>query len=154
MAFHGAARTYRKSTLQRFPPLDPKCPTEDTTSLLRALLCGEGVVLSETGLKWRVHENNLSSAASLKTMPVLKIYEQYRADVLFAKNTGLLSFRKARRILGSLAYWILFRLARQEDTKLDSGLDKILAILGSRWLSLMEKVYVAEAILSRHRLRR
>lgn len=154
MVFHGAARTYRKSTILSFPPLNSQSPTEDTTSLLRALLRGNGVVLPQTGLKWRVHERNLSSAASLKRMPILKIYEQYKSDINFLKKSSFLTNNKSRKILGHLAYWIVFRVSNQEDKKLESSLDKIMYIFRSSWLNIFEKFFILEAIILRRRLKK
>ena len=151
LPFHGAARTYRKDTITRFPPLGARCPTEDTPTLLRCLLCGHGVFLPDAGVKWRMHADNMSSPSSLKSMPLLEIYNQYKADIQYMKATGLLSKKRSRQILGGVAYWIIRRISAQQDTKLQSRLKKIQLFFSSPWLSFMERIFVMKAILLQKR---
>jgi glycosyltransferase involved in cell wall biosynthesis len=86
----GAARSYRKSAIMRFPPLDRSCPTEDSTFILRCLLLGSGWYGVEPLVKRRIHEANLSGEASLGSMDFGAIWRQYRSDADVALEQGMI----------------------------------------------------------------
>ncbi len=84
----GAARAYRCASLRHFPPLSALCPTEDSPSVLRSLLMGNGYCIDVVGIKRRIHSENLSGIRSLRKMNLLSIQEQYTADIQFAAEGG------------------------------------------------------------------
>jgi len=58
--FNGATAAYRTSMLRAFGPIDPRCGTEDVSSVVRAQLLGSAVVYPEVLVNWRWHGANLS----------------------------------------------------------------------------------------------
>lgn len=87
----GAARTYRKTTIEMFPPLARKCPTEDSTLVLRCLLTGPALYTPRPAVKRRIHDGNLSGALSMRSMVLDEIWVQYRADANEAIARGYVS---------------------------------------------------------------
>jgi glycosyltransferase involved in cell wall biosynthesis len=103
----GAARAVRRRVFDEFGPLDPSCPTEDTPFLLRSLMMGPGVLVSEVAVHYRVHENNLSLASSRRKMNTEAIFRQYERDITLAgerrlitasQTTNLRSWVRRRRV--------------------------------------------------------
>lgn len=98
----GATRAVRRSVWDHFGPLSPDCPTEDTPFLLRSLLCGENVLSRHKAIRYRRHDANLSSAASLNRMNTNEIYRQYSADIEKARELGFIS----RATKQKLEHWM------------------------------------------------
>lgn len=109
-----ASRAYRTSRLRRYPPLAKDCPTEDTPSLLRCLMLGEGLVVSEALVKRRLHETNLSGAASLRRMNFAAIQRQYEMDAEFARREGIVTRDLFKRIRSWIAHTMFLRILRQD----------------------------------------
>lgn len=84
---YGCSRTFRRVIINSFPPLDLSCPTEDTPLLFRAFLLNKKVAaLEEVMVKYRIHGNNISSPQNIVRMSVNDIFEQYDADLDFARK--------------------------------------------------------------------
>lgn len=80
----GVALSFRREVIQRFGPLLDNCPTDDSTWRFRAILMGKSVYSSHAGLKYRVHDNNITrDIFKLKTN---YIAEQYLNDIEKAKD--------------------------------------------------------------------
>jgi glycosyltransferase involved in cell wall biosynthesis len=63
--FNGATAAYRTRMLRAFGPIDPRCGTEDVSSLVRAQLLGSAVVSPEVLVSWRWHGANLSHGSKV-----------------------------------------------------------------------------------------
>ena len=74
-----SALSFRKSVLDVFGRLSPDCQTEDSVLRFRALLLGGILCLPEFGLKYRVHDNNISRYYN--NFKTKLIADQYMADI-------------------------------------------------------------------------
>lgn len=90
-ALSGASRGFKKNIFDTFGELNPECPTEDTPYILRGLMIGNALISTESGINYRRHENNLSGAASLHSMNIENIKEQYIKDVATAHSKNLIN---------------------------------------------------------------
>jgi len=95
----GASRGFRRRVFSAFGELNPSCPTEDSPYFLRALMLGDVVVSSSPGIRYRKHENNLSRASSLNSMPLHFITEQYRRDIRHAMLKGIINDHMADELM-------------------------------------------------------
>lgn len=98
----GAGRAIRKEVHTLFGLLEEDCPTEDTPLLLRSLICGENILSSEIGIRYRRHDNNLSGIVSLGRMDQEQISKQYLKDIAKADSLGKLN-EKTRE---DLIHWV------------------------------------------------
>ncbi|WP_170124768.1 glycosyltransferase [Roseinatronobacter thiooxidans] len=115
---NGATRGYLRDNQCKFGYLSSSCPTEDTPSILRGLLSGDGLIISRKLVKYRVHSNNLSGIASLRNMRLEGIFAQYRKDLCSAKSRQLLADCEA----SSVNDWIeKTKLIRMFDQKIMKG---------------------------------
>lgn len=81
----GVGLSIRRRLLDIFGPLSDDCQTEDSTLRFRAMLVGKTLKSSEYGLKYRVHDTNISNNIfKLKTDPISR---QYIDDLEKVKNT-------------------------------------------------------------------
>ena len=87
----GASRGYKKYIFDEFQPLSNRCPTEDTTTLLRGIILGGAVLSRDTGVLYRKHATNLSSKASIIRMDIDEILIQKICDIEHAKASGIIS---------------------------------------------------------------
>ena len=126
----GATRAFRKNIFDYFGPLNSKCPTEDTTILLRSLLLGKNILSKCKVVKYRKHDTNLSSATSLKSMKIEEIYNQYSADISKAAYLKFISGSEKKK----LQKWIILdrkirnyrlKLKLKEALKFNEMLDAI-----------------------------
>lgn len=81
---NGSSRIFSRKLLDKFPPLNFNCETEDSTYLLRSFLIGKVALLEEKLVKYRVHSDNMSSVSNLKKMDKTNILNQYYDDINFA----------------------------------------------------------------------
>ena len=115
---NGASRTVSRSLINAFPPLNIDCPTEDTPFLLRAFMFGKVAQLSDYLVKYRIHNQNLSSAQSIAKMNHEAIFDQYYSDISFAIKKYINEFQFKE---------IVENLKKKNDSKnLTSLSDKIL----------------------------
>lgn len=114
----GATRAIKRSVYNIFGPLDPSCPTEDTPFFLRSLIVGRVIRISDKLVRYRVHANNLSHPASIGSMEIDLIINQYVKDLELAALENLIEeeeIRKTRR-------WIQrIRLLREMEKIEQSG---------------------------------
>jgi len=95
---NGASRIFRRTVLNYFPPLSEECPTEDTTFLLRCYLIGKVAQLDEILVKYRKHENNITSQNNFHKININKIINQYINDIEYA-NEQLITREIAVKLL-------------------------------------------------------
>ncbi|WP_282041257.1 glycosyltransferase family 2 protein [Halomonas alimentaria] len=103
----GAARTYRLHSLRSFPPLNKRCPTEDSPFVLRCLLTGDAYYFPKAFVKRRTHGENLSGKESLRKMDLGFIWEQYRSDLKYShkkKYIGKNDFIKTKLWIVRVSY--------------------------------------------------
>jgi glycosyltransferase involved in cell wall biosynthesis len=87
----GASRAFRRQVFENFGALNTNCPTEDTPLLLRSLLTGNVLNLSEPMVLYRVHETNLSGRQSVQKISADHIEDQYKSDLDVLSSIGALS---------------------------------------------------------------
>jgi glycosyltransferase involved in cell wall biosynthesis len=83
---NGPSRIVKRSLIEAYPPLKNRCPTEDTTTLLRAFMYGKVGLLSEKLVKYRLHESNISSPENIRKMKLEYIFEQNFIDIEHAEK--------------------------------------------------------------------
>ena len=88
---NGTARSFKKDIFSEFGPMKSECPTEDTTSLLRALILGKVKLVPRQGVLYRKHSANLSAPNSIRRMNLKIILKQYIADIDRAGQRGYLT---------------------------------------------------------------
>ncbi len=106
MGTMGCSRIYRKKLFDFFGALDPLCPTEDTTGVLRGLLIGKIWVLKEKVLFYRIHASSISSPGNMVKLKINKIFNQYSRDVekAFAMNLITnLQYKELRQFLKKMS---------------------------------------------------
>ncbi len=81
----GVGFSFRRNLLDVFGALSDECQTEDSTLRFRAMLVGKTLKSAEYGLKYRVHDTNISNNIfKLKTEPISR---QYIDDLEKVKDT-------------------------------------------------------------------
>jgi pyruvyltransferase len=102
--FHinGPSRIIRRKILNIYPPLQENCPTEDTTFLLRCFMSGKVGLLDEALVKYRRHDNNITSTQNIKKIKINKIHEQYKIDIHHAKNAVIINEETETKLLNKL----------------------------------------------------
>lgn len=118
----GAARAYNLDCLRRFQPLQPDCPTEDTTFLLRCLMCRPGRTVSDVAILRRLHGNNLSTGDNAARIPYDSLHRQYLADVAFARENGIIDDASARHVMDWANGWHVYRSSVQALKKGSSAI--------------------------------
>ena len=102
---YGCTRTFTRELINAYPALDSSCPTEDTPLLLRAFLLNKKVAtLQAIMVKYRIHDNNISSQKNIVRMNVNSIFEQYNKDIKFARAKKYISHKEyglIKRVLKS-----------------------------------------------------
>lgn len=83
---NGASRAIRRTVHETYGPLNSDCPTEDTPYLLRAAMIGHVARGAPPQVLYRWHENNLSSAKSIRTFDHAAISRQYDKDFSVAST--------------------------------------------------------------------
>ncbi len=99
----GASRAFRRSLLDRFPPLNAGCPTEDTPYFYRGLVLGASYESGEVGVQYRVHSGNVSNPRRIHDMDRKQILRQYLDDIRAAARQDIISPEHAhamRRLAG------------------------------------------------------
>ncbi|MDF1637584.1 glycosyltransferase [Alcanivorax jadensis] len=91
MPLIGAGRCYVKRRFNRFPPLNKNCPEEDTPALFRCLHDCDGIYTSQTLVRRRIHESNLSSASGLSSYKFEDLHSQYVDDLEWSLGEGVVS---------------------------------------------------------------
>lgn len=102
-------RIFNRRLVDIFAPIDANCPTEDSVMVLRSLLTGGFLRVDENLIKYRIHSNNVSSAAGLKKMNNEAIINQYLTDVNLLFSKGDLKIDIYQRILFRIIFELKFR---------------------------------------------
>ena len=102
--FHinGAARTFRRSVFEKFGPLSPDSPTEDSTILLRCLLAGPVIKHNDPLVYYRIHGKNLSASNNIFFLDYSRIHCQYMTDLNIANQKGLIDEVEYKLVKASL----------------------------------------------------
>lgn len=93
---NGCSRIYKRELFTVFGPLNNQCPTEDTPSVVRALLIGNLWFSNKKVLKYRMHNLSISSASNIYKLSLRQIFRQYLRD---AKTAYKLNFITGRDFL-------------------------------------------------------
>ena len=104
----GCARVTTRKIVEEFGLLNEDCPTEDTTTNLRAFLMG-GIGKSDLPLVYyRVHGENVSKGANYYeyVKPQL-IYNQYLRDTQTALKKGFISGEEYQLVKEKINYYLL-----------------------------------------------
>lgn len=138
----GAGRAYNRESYLKFPPLIEGCPAEDTAALFRCLYGTLGAVIEEKLVARRIHDSNLSSAASQSRMNFSKLKKQYFLDLEQAQ---------ALRLVNSFEYIQLHKLMTRYSFRKQCSIDVnqgfcgdigLMDVLRSTHFSLREKIYL------------
>lgn len=95
LGLSAASRAFRRAVYERFGDLRPDCPAEDSPYVLRVLYLGALVVCGGPGIRYRVHEAQMSGAGSIARMDPTLFMAQYRQDLHRALGENLVSSAKA-----------------------------------------------------------
>jgi glycosyltransferase involved in cell wall biosynthesis len=79
----------RNKIIKYFPEFNEDCQTEDSVLVLRSLLLGKLYRINEVLVKYRRHDNNLSSKVELSKLNYAKILSQYISDLNHAYSIHL-----------------------------------------------------------------
>lgn len=90
-SFSGASRAFRRKVFDIFGFLSEESQTEDSTFLLRSLLCGKCLRSASHGVFYRWHGANISSAKNIKKFNIDKIFNQYLIDAEKALELNLIN---------------------------------------------------------------
>lgn len=100
-----SALSIRRSLLDIFGKLNDDCQTEDSVLRFRSLLVGGILCKMEFGLKYRVHENNISR--SLGNFKTELIAQQYKRDL--EKVKGLISIQLYEALTNKIEFYCNYR---------------------------------------------
>lgn len=145
----GASRTFRKTALTQFGPLNATCPTEDSTMLFRCLILGSVYLSTQKAIHYRVHGENISTLDNLHKMPHHRIFRQNLRDLRFALRKGFISstvFLKLKRRL-LIGYERRRIAAKCYNTELPFTC--MLTVLGSSAFKMSEKLRFFDNALKR-----
>ncbi|CAM4364065.1 glycosyltransferase [Gillisia limnaea] len=99
----GCSRIYRRELFEIFRPLNNNCPTEDSTSVLRALLIGKLWFSSTKVIQYRIHESSISAPNNILKLNLNLIFKQYINDIYRAKSMGFISFNQMFKLFYKLS---------------------------------------------------
>ena len=138
---NGASRAFRRSIFERFGPLNPDCPTEDSPMLLRGLMLGTVYISDACTVYYRKHGGNLSGLRRLPRLSPENVYHQYLSDIDLAKRQKLL----AKELVPVLKNWAFSNLQRRQlQNELICSRAKLpyfaRHILWSRWFGARDKL--------------
>lgn len=97
--FSAASRAFRKEIYHSFGDLDQNSITEDTPYIIRGLIMGQTAISSDIAIRYRRHDNNLSGEASIASMNIDRISQQYIIDCNLAKAKNLISGEQQAKLL-------------------------------------------------------
>ncbi|MCU8055568.1 glycosyltransferase [Shewanella sp. SM34] len=125
LEFCGASRAFKRDIFDTFKELLPDCPTEDTPYRLRGLMLGNGMVSKLPGIKYRIHNNNLSNANNLSKMKHNLVSKQYEIDINLALLNGHISESESH----DLFIWSRYIMNVKSLAFSDSNFKKIIGYL-------------------------
>lgn len=136
----GAGRTYRKSILMLYPPLAKDCPTEDSTSVLRCLMQGNGLYDPVATVRRRLHSENVSRVGGISAERLQNISHQYLSDIQFAVRNAFQTKEILAEVRQSLAAHIdkrIFRQLRAEGKNIFAAVAKTVVMASNRTGSIL-----------------
>ena len=95
LGLSAASRALRREVYTTFGDLRPDCPAEDSPYVLRTLYLGSLVVCGAPGIRYRVHEAQMSGAGGIARMDPALFMAQYHQDLDHALAEHLISPEKA-----------------------------------------------------------
>lgn len=125
LEFCGASRAFKRELFDIFKELLQECPTEDTPYRLRGLMLGNGMVSKLPGIKYRIHNNNLSNANNLSKMKHNLVSKQYEIDI----KRALLKERISESESHDLLIWSRYIMNVKSLAFIDSNFNKIMGYL-------------------------
>lgn len=125
LEFCGASRAFKRELFDIFNELLQECPTEDTPYRLRGLMLGNGMVSKLPGIKYRIHNNNLSNANNLSKMKHNLVSKQYEIDIKLALVKELISKSESHDLL----IWSRYIMNVKSLAFIDSNFNKIIGYL-------------------------
>ena len=144
----GASRAILRSTIETFGALTPECQAEDTPYILRSLYCGKGLVCHWAGIRYRRHQDQLSTERSIASMDPGSFTRQYLRDLETARSHNLLDARLGAEVERWIDDTDLFFRLRRIDYGRDGLTGAILfRAMDSSALSLREKLGLAKRYL-------
>ena len=108
----GVALSLKRQVLSKFGPMSNDCQTEDSVLRFRALLLGLTMRSSHIGLKYRLHDNNISK--HIYSLGTELIAQQYKRDLEKVKES--LSPQLYFFILNKIDYYIKYRNLLSEES--------------------------------------
>jgi GT2 family glycosyltransferase len=136
----GASRALRKSVVTSFGELQSDCPAEDTPYVLRSLYLGLGIICQWPGIRYRLHNRQLSNEGSIASMSSASFTRQFLSDLETAIRIGLLDARLARRVRNWVRERELsFRLRRMEFRGGRPSIGVVASVLRSAHIPAREK---------------
>lgn len=100
----GCSRIYKRDIFDIFGPLRKKCPTEDSTSIFRALLLGNLWYSDKKLVAYRIHDSSLSAPNNLFKLNLEAIFIQYLVDLRKARKKGIVSLKQTLQIIRALLF--------------------------------------------------
>lgn len=150
LGLSAASRALRREVYDRFGNLLPDCPAEDSPYVLRALYLGKLVVCGAPGIRYRVHEAQMSGAGSIAGMDPARFMAQYRQDLDRALAENLVPSAKASAVR---AYFserqTAFRMRKLIYTNQVPDRHTLLRVLRSPHYALREKLGLCKRFLLR-----
>lgn len=138
-----SALSFRKTLLDFYGKLNDDCQTEDSVLRFRALLSGGILCMEEFGLKYRVHDNNISR--SLGNFKTDLIAMQYERDL--EKQRMGLSSELYVALIKKIEFYSKYRncqvLCEQERSRVKRIIRRIqMHTLKSKYLRTVSKVSI------------
>lgn len=88
LGLSGASRAFRRGVWDQFGPLQSGCPAEDTPLLRRALYMGPCIRCDWPGIRYRIHDGQMSTPANIAKMKAQAFHAQYLADLARLAELG------------------------------------------------------------------
>lgn len=105
---------FRRDILEEYGPMGD-AQTEDSVLRFRSLLKGTILCSSVVGLKYRVHNNNISSTNRIYNLKTQKIAEQYKKDLCLQKN--YISHNLYSLLERKIDFYIVYRRISEKQNK-------------------------------------
>lgn len=106
---YGTGLSFIREVMEVFGKLNDSCPTEDSTFRLRCLLMGRILLMGDSCMYYRIHDNNMSSPGNIYTLKTKCIAEQYFTDIETAFNSKLISEKKRVCLLKKVSKYVRYR---------------------------------------------
>jgi len=141
------ARIFLKEFYDMFGEIHADCKTEDSVMVFRALLSGGYSRAPDIAIKYRRHQEALSSHGQWKRLSPRAIIEQYRRDAKIANERGLIDGRTAVVIGLRISMEALERYSRSRfrskslSYNLVRLVEKLLFLIYRTWAKISMRIY-------------